>query len=204
MKKLIRTLLIILLVFLVICWKITPILSLTERFLVVSETPQKSDVIVVLSGAALTERIRHAVKLWKEGYAPKMLMSGHLLLQKETGVDLMKMYAVQLGVKPEVIIRESESQTTWENASASKKIILKENFHSVLLVTSAHHTRRAKQLFRKALPPEIRLTVSSEPLPPFETPWWKNDIRLRLMIHEYLSYVWMVMAGISKGDDSWS
>ncbi len=204
MKKIGITLFIIFLAVCVIRLGITPFFSLAERFLVVSEAPQKSDVIVVLSGASLTERIQYAAKLWKEGYAPVLLMSGHILFQKETGIDLMKVYAVQLGVKPEAIIREPDSETTWGNASFSKKIILKKGFHSVLLVTSAHHTRRAKYIFRNTLPPEIKRTVSAEALPPFEAPWWKNDLRLRLMVHEYMSYVWMAFAGISRGDDSWN
>ncbi|KKR38754.1 MAG: hypothetical protein UT71_C0008G0001, partial [Parcubacteria group bacterium GW2011_GWF2_40_10] len=53
-------------------------------FLVVQDKPEKSDVILVLAGDSNGERVDQAVKLYKEGYAPKILMSGGPIIWKLT------------------------------------------------------------------------------------------------------------------------
>ena len=44
------------------------------NFLVINDKPEKSDVVIVLSGGGI-ERIEKAVELYKEGFAPYIMLS---------------------------------------------------------------------------------------------------------------------------------
>ncbi len=178
-------------------------LAFMEKTLVVSDPLQKVDVLIVPSGSSMEERIRYAAKLYREGYSAVMLLAGHMTLQEETGIDLMKVYAMKLGVPENAILRESNSETTWENALASRKLLQKQNCRAILIVTSPQHTKRAKMLFRKVFSVDISVAVSSVELPPTKEPWYSNDARLRAAVHEYLSFAWFYLTGQSARGGDW-
>lgn len=86
------------------------------RILIVSETPQRSAVIIIPSGTEDGGRIRHGVSLYRKGFAPKILLSGSSYLVEETGIDLMKVYALSLGVSERDVWVDHDSGSTVENA----------------------------------------------------------------------------------------
>jgi uncharacterized SAM-binding protein YcdF (DUF218 family) len=64
---------------------------------------------------------------------------------------VMRDFLLTLGVRPEHLIVEAESRTTYENAVCCGRL-LRENgpeMDSILLVTDAAHLRRARACFRK-------------------------------------------------------
>lgn len=179
-------------------------LALMEKTLVVSDPLKKADVIVVPSGSSTEERISYAAQLYREGYAPVVLLAGHMALQEETGIDLMKVYSVKLGVKETDILREPDSDTTWMNAVKSWKVLRPRQIHSILIVTSPHHTRRAKMLFERVFPKSIEIRVAAEALPAAQKPWYRNESRVRSAIHEYLSFIWFYAVGEKSGTEDWT
>ena len=103
-------------------------------FLVVDEVPQRSDVIIVLSGDK--GRVEYGIELYKQGYADFILLSG--------GVEAksMERTALSEGVAEDHILLDSKSGTTYENACNSTDIMQSHNLRSAIIVTSAYHTRR--------------------------------------------------------------
>ncbi len=84
-------------------------------FLIKIEQPQKADVIVVLSGVEYRQRVEHGIKLFKQGYASKMIMSGGTTDGFEISCpEKMKRLAVSAGVSDEDIILEEQANTTFE------------------------------------------------------------------------------------------
>ena len=118
------------------------------RYLVVDMPPQKSDVIVVLSGAG-GPRTQHAVSLYHQGVAPILLMTGGASYHVSEA-HFMKDYAVSLGVPSENIMLEPRARSTYENVRFSLSILKEQNLRDVVVVTSKYHTRRSYQLFRQA------------------------------------------------------
>lgn len=165
-----------------------------EKTLVVQDPLKKADYLIVPSGAYVEERILEAARLYKEGYAPRVLLSGHMALNEETGVDVMKLYAVKLGIPENVISRESHSDVTLANAVESWKLLKNEKIDSVLIVTSPHHTRRARLLYRKVFPENIEIRVAHPAIKQSLEPWYRNNIRVRSAFHEYLSFLWLYTA----------
>ncbi|WP_256013069.1 YdcF family protein [Desertivirga xinjiangensis] len=103
---------------------------------------------------ASADRFIQALVLWKQKKADRILVSGgngHLtkstFLEGQFAVEQLK----KLQVPDSVILMESESKNTFENALYSKQLLKQKNCKGpFLLVTSAFHMRRALQTFKKA------------------------------------------------------
>ena len=131
-------------------------------------TPVKSDAIVVLGEAAmggnscfgprcqhgyvphphynvcLVSRINHAVSLYKQHYAHKILMSGGT--DKGDNVneaETMKAIAIKDGIPAADILLEKESTSSYENLSFSQKILKSDSLHSAVIVTDPSTNARA-------------------------------------------------------------
>lgn len=120
------------------------------------------DAIIVLgnrSPAKLSDtarlRVDKAVELYRKGIAKNIIMSGShdILLKnfKKTEACLMKEYAIQKGVPSKYIIKENKSIDTITNAYYVKKILEKKNWKNIIIVTSKHHCKRSRYIFKKVL-----------------------------------------------------
>jgi uncharacterized SAM-binding protein YcdF (DUF218 family) len=110
------------------------------------------DVIIVLGaaltregelGPALAERVHFGVAAWREGQAPKLIMTGIHEAQK------MKARAMSLGVPDGAILVEHQARTTRENAIHSAALMRQHRLTSALLVTQPYHRPRAVAAFRR-------------------------------------------------------
>ena len=126
----------------------------------------KADCIIVLgSMKASQDRIPVAVKAYKEGRAPKILLSGGSVHEfsegRMTESEHMRMRAVESGAAPEDIIVENASRNTVENMLGSL-MELQRSFwinrvKRVLLVTTNFHMRRSLALARYLFPAHIEV-----------------------------------------------
>ncbi|MCL5035892.1 MAG: YdcF family protein [Chloroflexi bacterium] len=191
LKWLIILILIILAVILIFFIFRKPILNGAASFLVLREPLEKSGCIVVLAGER-GERVVEGVRLFKEGWAPKMLMSGGL---GEAGIplsSLMKQQAVKLGVPPGVIFEEDRSQDTGEDAIFSLEIMKGHGIKDFILVTSPYHSRRASIIFKK-LAKESGMDVISFPV---RDSWfkiedcWHHKRGIKAVYSEYSKLIW--------------
>ncbi|MGH7203743.1 MAG: YdcF family protein [Candidatus Levyibacteriota bacterium] len=133
------------------------------------DTKVKSDVILVLGGKAysgtdcvgpickqkgfvphrhynpcVVARVDQAVSLYKNHYAPKILMSGGIDKEDNANeAETMEKIAVQAGVPQANILTENKSTSTYENFLFSQKILSGAGLHSVIIVTDPYHTARA-------------------------------------------------------------
>ena len=117
--------------------------------------PEKSDVIIVLGcsvwgdtpSPTLQQRINKAYKLYKEGYADKIIASG----SKGYGENIyeaeaIKEQLVSLGVPEDHIIEEKKSTNTRENVEFSLEIMKKYKWDSALIVTNYFHIYRSSMI----------------------------------------------------------
>ena len=124
----------------------------------------KFDAVVVLAGGVFhkgslrpadetSEASRHrtacGAELWRQGLAPRLLLTGGDATVLRTGPSEsreMKRWALSLGVPESVIQVEENSRTTYENAVQTKAVLGPAH---ILLVTAAYHLPRAVGLFQK-------------------------------------------------------
>ena len=165
------------------------------KYLIVNDRPQVSDVIIVPSGNAQNLRINYAVEVYEKRYAPKILLCGELALQKETGINLGKIYTVSLWVPEQDILLEEASMSTYENALFSKKIIQEKGYKSIIIVTYPPHTRRTKKIFKEIFPKEIKIIACCNEKDFDTNNWWRDRNSVREVAYEYFALFWHVLFG---------
>jgi uncharacterized SAM-binding protein YcdF (DUF218 family) len=106
---------------------------------------------VELNGAG--DRVLYAARLYKEGKAPYLLLSGGNItwLETRSSTPAQEMAEIlgMLGVPQSALLLEDQSQNTYENALYSSRMLKAKGITRVLLVTSAMHMPRSVALFHQ-------------------------------------------------------
>ncbi len=118
-------------------------------------------------------RVWHAVRLWKRGLAPRIIVTdGSFLAQTGgppgTGADAMRMLLIDLGVPADAITVEDKALNTIENIRNVRAIIGK---GKVALVTSAYHMPRALHLAVRAGLDVGAFPADYQVVPAARVPW---------------------------------
>jgi len=116
-----------------------------QQVLIVDSGEVNADVIIVMGGAWL-ERPQRAAELFKQGEAPKVLVSG------AGDGELNRQFLEQDGVSAAAIQMETNSYSTRENATFSIPLLRQMGAHRVIIVTSWYHSRRALACFEHYAP----------------------------------------------------
>ncbi len=92
----------------------------------------------------LESRIGQAVKLYKNHYAPKILMSGGVDKGDTISeADTMKTIAEKDGIPAADILVETKSASTYQNLAFSQKLLNEAGLHSAIIVTDPSTNARA-------------------------------------------------------------
>jgi uncharacterized SAM-binding protein YcdF (DUF218 family) len=130
------------------------------RYLIVEAPLEKSDAIIVLAGAR-AERWLESVDLFREGWAPRIVLSPGRTEEAEVRIrqmgvrfpsetELIRDAMVQMHVPAEaVLILSDEVDNTAQEASAAREMALKESWRRIIVVTSKYHTRRTAFAFER-------------------------------------------------------
>ncbi len=117
----------------------------------VLRTPENSERWSDLGSAA--DRLVHAVRLYRAGRAPLVVVSGGPMPWARSSVRPAVAMAELLhewGVPREVLLLEDGSRNTYENAIETRSLLARRGIDEILLVTSALHMPRALAVFRTA------------------------------------------------------
>jgi uncharacterized SAM-binding protein YcdF (DUF218 family) len=112
----------------------------------------KADAIVVLgckSSARLRRRVECGVRLYREGVAPVLLLSGGGS-GPEPEAEIMLRIALAHGVPQAAVLIEPHSRDTVGNAREAALLLRMHGLRTVVLVSDHAHLRRAAPLFRLA------------------------------------------------------
>jgi uncharacterized SAM-binding protein YcdF (DUF218 family) len=123
---------------------------------------QPTDAAVVLTGGK--GRIEHAGEVLRAGKANRLLIAGVDPLV--TKADLARRLGGERDLLKCCVDLGSESVDTRTNAEEAQRWLVNHNFHSVRLITSDWHMRRARYEFERVLGPKFRLetdAVETEP-----------------------------------------
>ena len=102
------------------------------------------DAIVAISGGDTAARTAQAIEMYKHDWAQLLVFSGAAADKSgPSNAEAMKRQAIDAGVPESAILIDETSETTKENASNSIALFDEYKIHSVILVTSAYHQRRA-------------------------------------------------------------
>jgi uncharacterized SAM-binding protein YcdF (DUF218 family) len=131
------------------------------------DRPESIDAIVVLGGyvdppnetrphAELgcdsLSRCLHAAKLYRDGPECPVVLTGGDMEPDEPGptiAEAMGQFLAQYGIPERDLLLETKSESTYENATETRKLLESRDVRRIVLVTGAIHLRRAEMCFRK-------------------------------------------------------
>lgn len=146
--------------------------------------------IVAVSGGDTNARTDEAIKLYKNGWSDILIFSG--AAQDKSGPSnavAMKTRAVVAGVPKSVIYLDEYSETTKQNAENTQTIFTSLNIHSIILVTSGYHQRRASLEFNKR---DENVKILNHPVASdrdWSMWWWTNPHGWALAVSEFVKIV---------------
>ena len=165
-------------------------LEAIASFLVVEDELSDVDVIIILGGGG-QHHVHHGVQLYKSGYAHRIIITdieNELPGLSTTWPQLAMREAVSMGVPESAIILEERPTSIYENAKYVKENMLDKGFKSAIIVSSAHHMRRARMIFRKVFEDQKDISFQFNPAKSgdFEIhKWWTREGELISVVNEY-------------------
>jgi len=164
--------------------------------LIPAQDESPSEVLFVF-GAASNTRAERAVELYKQGVAPKIIISGNSPHYKETHQSeaaRMAEFIVQQGVPETVLTLEEQSITLPDNVKCTLDLLERQNWRpqSITLIATNFVLTRATMEWYKFCPWDIKIkAVAAHPRSDKFTPsgWWKNADTIALVLNEYVKLV---------------
>ncbi|HEX8130451.1 MAG TPA: YdcF family protein [Pyrinomonadaceae bacterium] len=195
-----------LLVALLVAWPVCAWVA--ARALVVRDELPRADAIVVLSGASeYVERTRYAAELWRRGLAPKIVLTNDNLRGGWNSEQQRNPYFVERAAEelrragvPDAQIEALPEPvaSTYDEAVRLRAYASERGVASVVVVTSAYHSRRAawtmRRVFRDSSGVRVRIApVEAGAQTPAAAKWWLSARGWRSVAPEYpkLVYYWL-------------
>lgn len=153
--------------------------------LVRSEAPFPAEMIVVLAGDPSGSRILKAAELARQGFAPKILVSGPSGNYGHNEADLAIDFAAAHGYARDIFIPlPHKARSTLTEAQVLVAELRRRSVQRFILVTSNYHSRRAGRIFDRAAR-GMTMRVVDAPDQDF-TPggWWRNREACKIVFYE--------------------
>lgn len=177
---------------------------IAARALIVDADIPKADAIVVLSGSSTyVERTHKAAELYNQGRAPLVILTddntrgGWSSAQQRNPYFVERAHEelVKQGVPPaQIRVAPGLASGTSEEAVVIKDYAVAQGLHSLLVVTSAYHSRRALRTLRKTFA-ATGTTVGMVTAPTgWQTPapafWWLHLEGWRSVAGEWVKLIY--------------
>ncbi|HVO57087.1 MAG TPA: YdcF family protein [Dongiaceae bacterium] len=179
-----------------------PILRYAGESLVVEDTLERSDAIIILSDDNFYgDRATRAAEVYRQNLAPVVVASGVRLRPFAGIAELMTHDLVERGVPRERILPfPQDADNTREEAEALKKLIQEKSWKSVIVVTSNYHTRRARYIVEKIWGGGVRVEMAAARDADFDpSNWYAHRKAVKRFFHEVLGFPLAVWELHGKG-----
>ena len=198
--RVVRWLLVCILIWFVLAW-------FGARALIVEADLPSADAIVILSGSSTyVERTQKAAELCRQGRAPLVVLTddntrggwSNALQRNPYFVERAHDELTKQGVPPDKIrVAPGIAANTHDEALIIRDYALAQRLKSILVVTSAYHSRRALRILRSTFAGgETSLGIAPAPTgaqTPSPVLWWLHVEGWRSVAGEYvkLIYYWL-------------
>jgi hypothetical protein len=165
-------------------------LATSGSFLVL-DRPEHADLILVLAGEADVRPAR-AIELLSRHYAPRVILDvpAEARIYTRPVLELAEEYVGGLPESGSVGICPIQGLSTKAETRDALKCLEPWRPHTVLLVTSDYHTRRALSVFRQELPQYQFSTAAAFDREQFGTRWWRDRQWAKTNLEEWLRLLW--------------
>ena len=161
-------------------------------YLVLNQPPEPSDAIVTVSGEQ--SRRAWAVELYRRGYSGLLIFNvsdtTYYFGRAIDPVESIRQMAAGAGIPVRSLVFNTQVNSTWEDALATRETVLRLGLKSILVVSSPFNMRRAWLTYNHVLedlPVGLRFCAvpwEMEKLSPQD--WWSRERELQLVVNEYI------------------
>ncbi len=177
-------------------------------FLIVSAPMPHADVIAIMAGSAVfKERTQRAAELYREGRASRILLTndnqqGGWASDEQRNIpyqELAGRYLRRQGVPDEAIEFLPEPVSgTYEETHLLRRYAEARGLHSILVVTSAYHSRRALWTLQRTFT-QTGIAIGLDAVPPGQqapkpTFWWLHIRGWQMVPNEYAKMIYYELA----------
>lgn len=168
------------------------------RYLTASaESPVKADLIVTLGGGN-GGRDDRALKLYKEGIASKVLITGQEGAYRKTRSNYLNwraQYLVDQGVPRSALLFDERSASSWDEAVNTLQLMQAMRMHHVVVVSDPPHLRRLSWVWGKVFAESGRhyTLVASEMEGWDPDHWWRTSGNAQFVFGEYIKLVYYLI-----------
>ena len=168
------------------------------RYLITEDRLQKAGAIVVLAGDGGVARTLEAVRLYQDGYAPRIILTHQLLPQGYEALvrlgitvpeerDIQWMVLKAMRVPATVVLRVSERADSTEREMIYLTRLLKEHrIGTVILVTNRSHSTRASKILARVSGGRIAIISRPTRYDTFDPEgWWRSRADAKEVLAEY-------------------
>ncbi len=103
----------------------------------------------------LKARLDRALQLYREGWIPKILVSGGVGREGHDEAQVMRDYLVDHGVPAEAVILDSEGVDTFHSARTTARYLKRHDLTRVLVVTQYFHVTRSRLALKRFGVPSV-------------------------------------------------
>ena len=165
-----------------------------KRFPIMVEEGSESTRVAVVLGTqvlsggrpsrTLEARVRHAVRLYREGRVSLLIPTGGLGDHPPSEAKVMARILREEGVPEDAVLLEDRALNTWDSAGLVARMAEKLGVSSVVVVTDPLHCVRTVAAFRKA-----GLKAWAEPV--YSSPMWRGKwLRRGQLVREIGALAW--------------
>ena len=187
----------------VLAYLVHPIvLRSVGTYLVVEDVLEPASAILVLSGRAPL-RALEAARLYKDGWAPKIILSQSLRGEdfyalESLGIDFVEQHEYDReallgsGVPDNAImIIEGEVENTLAELTTVRRLLHPPEEPILIIVTSNYHTRRAAAIWNYLAEGQVKVLLRwSRSDTSFDAAtWWKNRNSIKYLVNEYMGLI---------------
>jgi uncharacterized SAM-binding protein YcdF (DUF218 family) len=182
------------------------LLLMGDNLLIASDpVPAHVDAAIVLQGSIVAEgvRIAGAIDLLQRGVADRVLLSvpqesyWGQSIPPIARTYLQRTYGSDLAARVDFCKTKGDVDSTLQEAQALGSCIGEQHWHSIVIVTSNYHTRRAGMLWRRITrhDPNIHIWIDGVTDPEFPQPWWRHRQSAKIWVMEATKLIWVTLGG---------
>jgi uncharacterized SAM-binding protein YcdF (DUF218 family) len=168
-----------------------PLMRLAGNWWVVSDRLDHAEAIVVLGDDNFSgDRAERAAELFKAGWAPQVVASGRMLRPYASAADFIARDLEGRGVPTTAVVPFAHhADSTLTEVRALRDLAVQHHWHSLLVVTSNYHTRRAIYIFRRVFPEDVAVLIEPARDSDYDPDlWWESRIGVKLFFTETVGY----------------
>lgn len=170
------------------------VFALSAGQLLVTDRPEKSDVIVVLAGDSMDQRYNRGMELLRAGYAKHLFLDAsseyHYFGRKPAEYAAAFLEQDAGDMRAFVSVCPFAENSTVAEARNVGACLAPLHPQKVLLVTSDFHSARALSIFAHKLPQYQWSVAAARDPSVFGTSWWRRREWAKTTFEEWLKVAW--------------